>query len=240
MKEIDRILNNDKTIIFIDFEGSQYSQEIIAIGAVKASLDNKNFIKKVISTFKCYIKIDEIVGDFITNLTGITDEILENEGLTFPEAMEKLQNFVGKTPTKFFHYGNFDTHLMHNSALNSGINDEPFIRYFYENSVDFSKTFSRYVKSEKNTSLSLIDALKVFHTNIETNIHDPLTDSLNLMHLYDAFLTKQNILKEQYVNVLRRSPSLPNPFRKILKKLESEQKVTYKDFITYVEEDLKW
>ena len=81
--------------------------------------------------------------------------------------------------------------------------------------------------------------VKIFHTNIETNIHDPLTDSLNLMHLYDSFLTKQSILKEQYINVLRRSPALPNPFRKILKKLESEQKVSYKDFITYVEEDLK-
>ena len=111
--------------------------------------------------------------------------------------------------------------------------------YFYENSIDFSKIFSRYVKSEKNTSLSLIDALKVFHTNIETNVHDPLTDSINLMHLYNSFLTKQSILKEQYVNVLKKSPALPNPFRKVLKKLESEQKVTYKDFITYVEEDLK-
>lgn len=240
MKEINRLLNNAKTIIFIDFEGSQYSQEIIAIGAIKASLDNKNFVKKISSTFKCYIKIDEIVGDFITNLTGITNELLENEGLTFPEAIEKFKRYVGKEPCKFMHYGNFDTHLMHNSALNSGMNDDEFIRYFYENSIDFSKTFTRYVKSEKNTALSLIDALKIFHTNIETNTHDPLTDSINLMHLYNAFLIKQSILKEEYIKVLKRSPALPNPFRKVLKKLESEQKVTYKDFMTYVEEELKW
>ncbi len=239
MKEINRILNDNKTIIFIDFEGSQYSQEIIAIGAIKATLDNKNFVKKTYSPFKIYIKIDEIVGDFITNLTGITNELLDSEGVSFIEAMERLKTYVGKEPCKFFHYGNFDTHLMHNSALNSGINDDDFVRYFYENSVDFSRLFSRYVRSEKGTALSLVDALRVFQTNIETNIHDPLTDSINLMHLYNAFLTKHGILRDEYINLLRRSLSLPNPFRKVLKKLESDQKVTYKDFVTYVEEDLK-
>lgn len=239
MKEVKNILNNIKTIVFMDFEGSQYSQEIIAIGAIKVTLDAKDFVKKEYAPFKVYIKVDETVGDFITSLTGIDDELLEKEGISFIEAMEKFENYVGKDICKFMTYGSFDMHLLHNSALNSGANDDPFIRRIYDNNIDFARLFSHYVRSNKGSSLSLVDALKVFQTNIEKDIHDPLTDSINLMHLYDAFLTKQNILKEEYLKVIKTNPSLPQPFRKVIKKMESEQKVTYKDFLQYVEEDLK-
>lgn len=47
MKLIDKLLNGSKTIVFLDFEGTQISQEIIAIGAVKVTLD-KNNIKKIL------------------------------------------------------------------------------------------------------------------------------------------------------------------------------------------------
>lgn len=239
MKEIKKLLNNYRTIVFMDFEGSQYSQEIIAVGAIKADLDAKNKVKKTYAPFKCYIRVDEIVGEFITKLTGITDELLKEQGLSFCEAFEKFEQYIGKSEVKFMTYGSFDMHLLHNSALNSGVNDDPFIRKIYDNNIDFARVFGKYVKSEKYSNLSLTDGLKVFKTNVEKNIHDPLTDSINLMHLYDAFLTKQNILKEEYEKVLINSPALPLPFKKIIKKLESEQKVTYKDFLSYVEDDIK-
>ncbi len=239
MKEINRILNSFKSIVFIDFEGSQYGQEIIAIGAIKVDLDNKNLIKKTYNPFKCYIKIDEDVGDFITNLTGISNELLNKKGLSFNLAIKKLESYVGKDSVKFFHYGNFDVHLLHNSRNKNKLNENEFIARILNNSIDFSKVLSHYVKSEKNTPLSLVDALRIFQTNIDQNLHDPETDAINLMHLYQSFLKKHTILKNEYIKVLKNSPSLANPFKKIIKKLESEQKVTYKDFISYIEEDLK-
>ena len=38
MQEINKILNCRKEVIFLDFEGTQFSQEIFAIGAIKANL----------------------------------------------------------------------------------------------------------------------------------------------------------------------------------------------------------
>lgn len=240
MKEIKNILNDFKVIVFFDFEGSQFSQEIIAIGAIKAYLDNKNFIKKTSRPFKTYIKINTCVGPFIEKLTGINDDFLNQYGISFNEAMLKFKHFIGNDQAKFFHYGSFDMHLLHNSTHENLDCDIDFIREIEKNSFDFAKFFSRYVKSNMNTNLSLIDALKVFHTNIEENLHDPQTDAINLMHLYDSFLTKKGILRDEYIKTLKKSPAIPNAYRKLIKKLESNEKVTYKDFITYIDEDLRW
>ena len=46
MKFINKLLNDANEIIFMDFEGTQLTQEIIAIGAIKIELDNKKRIKK--------------------------------------------------------------------------------------------------------------------------------------------------------------------------------------------------
>lgn len=239
MKEIQKVLNQIKKVVFIDFEGSQFSQEIIAIGAIKCTLDNKNFVKETSKPLKIYIKIDEPIGPFIEQLTGISDEFLNNNGISFKDAMKRLQDYVGKEKVKYFSYGNFDIHLLHNSMIKNEMKTDEFVLSICQNLIDFSKIFSKYVKSENNTVLSLIAALKVFQTNIESDLHDPVNDAINLMHLYNAFLTKKNILKNEYICVITKSPSLPNPYRKMIKKLQSEQKVTYKDFLSYVEEDLK-
>ena len=105
MKEIQKALNQIKKVVFIDFEGSQFSQEIIAIGAIKCTLDNKNFVKEASKPLKIYIKIDEPIGPFIEQLTGISDEFLNNNGISFKDAMKRLQDYVGKEKVKYFSYG---------------------------------------------------------------------------------------------------------------------------------------
>ena len=52
MKSINKALNNANQIVFLDFEGTQFSQEIIAIGAYKAILDNKKQVIKYDDGFK--------------------------------------------------------------------------------------------------------------------------------------------------------------------------------------------
>lgn len=238
MKIVDKILNGYKQVVFIDFEGSQHSQEIIAIGALKVTLDAKNFVKTVSKGFKVLVKINTPVGHIVTNLTGITDELLENEGVSFKEAMSRFKQYVGDSQVKFIEYGNFDMHLLHNSAVNNELNDDLFIRYIYEHNIDFSQVVHRFIRNKSNTYISQNDALKILNRNIEGTKHDPLDDCINLKNLYDAFLKEKNIVKEQYMNVLRHT-NLPTPFVKILKKIEAEQKVTLKDYETYIEEDIR-
>lgn len=239
MKIIDKTLNDFKQVVFLDFEGTQTSQEIIAIGAIKVKLDAKNHVSKVYKGYKRYVLCEGEVGKVVIKLTGIDDELLKEKGIPFVEAIKALEKYTGTEPTKFFVYGNFDMHLLHSTAIRYELNDYPFIQNIYKNKVDFSIILARYVRSAKNTQLSLVDALHLFEENIDPNIHDPLSDSINLMNLYEAFLTKKNILKREYEKVVSNTPNLPTPFVKIMKKLKSDEKVTYKDFQTYVEEEIK-
>ena len=46
MKKFERLLKGHKSLVFLDFEGTQFSHEMIAIGAVHAVIDRHGYIKK--------------------------------------------------------------------------------------------------------------------------------------------------------------------------------------------------
>ena len=47
MKALNKHLNNVKTLCFLDLEGTQFSHEMIAIGAVKVNIRKDGSIKKI-------------------------------------------------------------------------------------------------------------------------------------------------------------------------------------------------
>lgn len=241
MKLIQRALKDSNQIIFMDFEGTQQTQEIIAIGAVKVTLDNKNFIKKVHNSFKMYVLAEGVVGPIVTSLTGITDIFLFQNGENFKVALEKFKNYCGEnlTHTSFMTYGTFDMRLLHQTSLMNKCEEDEFIHEIYRKNIDFSNILSKYCRSHKNEMLSLNDALKKFNVTPQGNAHDPQYDAINLSLLYNAFLKEKNILKEEYYKVLTQNPKLPVPVSKLLNKLLDEGNVTEKDFMSFIEEDLK-
>lgn len=239
MKVIDKLINGYKTLVFLDFEGSQYSQEIIAIGAIKCTLDAKNNIKDISKGFKVYCKINSKVGKIVTELTGITDELLLEQGISFKDAIRKFEKYVGKEDAKFIQYGNFDMHLLHNSQIFNNLDKDEFISRIYSNHIDLCQILSRYIRKEKGNVISLLDACKIFNLNIEGDEHDPLSDSINLMNVYNAFIKEKGILRKEYLNLILNSSSSCTPIKKVLKKLTSDQKVTLKDLNTYIDEELK-
>ena len=46
MKKFDKLLKGHKNIVFLDFEGTQFSHEMIAIGAIATTIDRNGRIKK--------------------------------------------------------------------------------------------------------------------------------------------------------------------------------------------------
>ena len=56
MKKFDRLLKGHKNIVFLDFEGTQFSHEMIAIGAVSTVIDRNGRIKKMKKPFKILVK----------------------------------------------------------------------------------------------------------------------------------------------------------------------------------------
>lgn len=82
-----KILQNEfpKTdkLLFLDLEGTQYHHEIIEIGAILVSLDDEKRIDRSIpfKHLKVYCKPHEEVGKVVTDLTGITEDIISEKQL---------------------------------------------------------------------------------------------------------------------------------------------------------------
>ncbi len=241
MKSINKALNDANQIVFLDFEGTQFSQEIIAIGAYKAILDNKKQVIKYDDGFKIYVYTDTKIDGLITNLTGITQNQLTNEGVSFVDAIAKFKKYVGNNLnfTSFMTYGNFDMRLLYNTASIYKIEEDEFIQTILHKNIDFSHILSTYVRSDKNEQLSLINALRLYKITPEGDIHNPQSDAKNLMLLYKAFLSNKAINKEQYLKVLMHNPHVQNPIHKALRKIVTDKVCTYDDLLGFIEEEFK-
>ena len=240
MKVLTNALKGSRTIVFFDFEGTQFSQEIVALGAIKVDIDEKNQIMKKYNSFKVYIKANDKIGPIVSNITGLTDKFILENGIEYKEALDKFQKYIGNISKdiKFISYGNFDMRLLHCTNEINNITDNELTTKIFKNYIDFSSILKIFVKSYKNETLSLVDALKVFKVTPKKDIHNPETDAINLMMLYEAFLKNKKILKEEYTKVIQKYTSFPAPIAKTLSKLYKEGKVTIDDFNEFIEDEL--
>ena len=164
--------------IYLDFEATQFKENVIAIGAY---CDR--------GSFDCLVKPPkgDRVTNFISKLTGITSEMAEN-ALSIDEAFWDLyewiynitqDNFGGPT---FFHvFGNMDKIFLRNTAqfCQSKI-IKTFIENLAESLIDDSKKVCQYFHIK---SIGVYRALKYFEPNAPEQDHDPLNDAIALQNL---------------------------------------------------------
>ena len=241
MKIINEVLKDANKLVFLDFEATETSQEIISIGAVKADLDNKKQIKSHDKGFKCYIYTDTKITPIIEKMTGINNKLLKEKGISFENALQKLESYIGKdmTFTHFFTYGNYDMRLLHSMAQKENLLKNSLVLHFFSKNTDFSNLIHRYMRNEKNQTLSLANALKIFNITPVEPLHDSLSDAMNLLLLYKGFLSHKNIVKEEYLKVLTHNPHLYGPIQKVLNRLVKNKSVTLDEFYEFINEDLK-
>lgn len=82
--------------------------EILEISAVKV----RN--KKIASTFSKIVKVSEEIGPFTTNLTGITNEMVKNEGEDLIDVLSSFSNFV-EDNIIIGHNVNFDINFIYDN-----------------------------------------------------------------------------------------------------------------------------
>ena len=78
--------------------------EIIQIGAVR--LDIADDFRET-AAFQCFVrpKHNPQLSDYIINLTGITQEVIDHEGVPFPDALANFVGFVGDDIEALFSFG---------------------------------------------------------------------------------------------------------------------------------------
>ena len=239
-----RILNNfkgHKYLCFLDFEGTQFSHEMIAYGAVLVTIDKEGYIVKQKPAMKRLVKCKNAVGKFVENLTGITRLDLDRFGVSFDEAMKDLKKYRGLTFKKctFITFGNHDMRIL-NQSISYNLNaPKDLCNVIRSNYVDFQTLIAEFIKDDKNNPLSLAHYLEVFHLDFDGQAHDPKYDAINLARLYDAFMKEKDIVYEEFVKNMGRMNFHPAPIDKVIKKLLLGGTVTPEEFEEYTKDYIK-
>ena len=232
MKSLIKLLNKRKHIVFIDLEGTQFSHEMIALGAVKVDLDYKYHVRKIYPGIKFYVKATGPIGRFVQELTGITPDILNREGISFKDAMERLKKYCGLSYKKmaFMTFGNHDLRILAKSLEAHPNASKDIVQHVIKNDIDFAAVLSQYVKDDKDNPFSLVNYLKLFGVEPTGVSHDPLNDAKDLMLLYKIVLKSDEKIYEEYLKVLKHMKHFPEPVQNTIKKLIDGEDVSSKEF----------
>lgn len=147
---------------------SQYPFEIIQIGAVKLD-SNFNYIGK----FNRYIKptMYSNISQFITELTGITNEKLEHEE-SFDRVYKSFINFLNDD-TIFCTWGLSDVKELYKNAIYHSLNTNLLPRSY----INIQPYLSRYLGLSSKKLIRLQSAVELLNIEMKHNFHDALNDA---------------------------------------------------------------
>lgn len=241
MKSLEKKINNSKVLCFLDLEGTQFSHEMIAIGAVKVYLRKDKTIKRICRGYYTLVKPKNRIGKVVTDLTGITEADIKKSGVPFRVALEGLKKYMRRDFTKSMYvtFGNHDLRILAQSlAHNLDVKKED-VQLLIKHNFDFADFASSYVKDENNNTYSLTNFLKLFHIDFEGTQHNALADAKNLAYLYDAFLKQKVIVKNEYKKVLSHARHLPEPVHDVVQALSEGKTVTPEDFEQFIDKSIR-
>lgn len=232
MKKVIKVLKGSSSICFLDFEGTQFTSEMIAFGAVLAILNKNGTIKTMKRPLLVYVKAKNKVGKFVEELTGITQKELDHVGIPFSKAMKELKTYCGMRFSKsaFMTFGNHDLRILNQSISYNLDSPKEITGVIHKKFVDFQAIISEFIKDDSNNPLSLSNYCELFGIGFDGTAHNPKDDAVNLARLYQAFNTKKEIVLESYLKTLKNTRHLPDPISSITKKLASGENVSSKEF----------
>ena len=238
MKKVIKLFKGHKHLVFLDFEGTQFSHEMIAYGAVFVTIDKNGYIVKQKTPIKRYVKCKNAIGKFVENLTGITQKDLQSKGVYFRQAILDLKKYCGLSFKKstFITFGNHDMRILSQSSSYNLDSPTELCKVIKSNYIDFQSVISEFIKDDKNNVLSLSHYLEVFKLDFDGTAHDPMYDAVNLAKLYDEFMRRKDIVLDEYIKNLSRNNFNPQPIDKVIKRLLKNEVVTPEEFQDYLKD----
>lgn len=234
MDALKKRLKKHRKIVFLDFEGTQFSHEVIAIGAYKCDIDqNGNIIKEdETGGFKRYVKAYHQIGHIITNLTSLTDDFIKEQGISFDQALEDFKTYVDDdfNNVSFIVFGSNDAKMLIESKKYSKPKNDEIVNQILSNIFDFLAFISQYIRDENNNTFSLVNYLNLFNVEPIGKSHDPLNDAIDLKNLYIAFRKEKKIIQTEYKKLLLRNKIFPSPIKTIINKLVNGEDISHEEF----------
>ncbi len=164
---------------FIDFEASQYTQEIISIGCVAETGQ----------TFYSLVYTKHPVGKFVSSLTGLNQDdinLAPKPDVVFTAFAQWIeQTNTTKRPIKFICYGNADTGFALNTLRHIVLSyqAQSVLSVIALNLVDYSEIVKTTFGLTKH--ISLIKVAQFFNGTEMAQTHNALDDAKLLKYVYD-------------------------------------------------------
>lgn len=153
-----------------NWSGPNEDREIVEIGALK--LDGADRFREIVA-FENLVRPrrNPIVSTYFTELTGITQTLVDNEAMPFHEAIALFEAFVGYDSTPLLSFSQDAEVLRHNYSLND--QPCPFPDSQFHNVAPAIAT----VCGREPGSFSTSDLPEIFAFPPPTNAHRALGDS---------------------------------------------------------------
>lgn len=241
MEILKQKLKGKTQLVFVDFEGTESTHEMISIGAIKATLDFKGHFKRQYPLFYTLVKPSTPLTRFIIQFTKITQQDIDQKGVSLSEGIQKLVKYIGAASLKkslVFVFAPHDFRLLKIAqSMLLDPKEQALIQLLLKNSIDFQAVLSQLMQDAHGNPLSLNNYLKAFQVEVPGQEHHAGNDALKLMEIYRAFSEKKNlpILREAYLNILSRGKGLPVPVRRAVKDLLEDKAVTREALLHYVD-----
>lgn len=161
---------------FIDFEATQYSNEIISIGCIRENGEE----------FYSLVNPGKKITPFITNLTGITNEMLINAPspeVVFKDFFNWCAEYEEDLPV-FYCYGNCDINFVRKNFNNSkNFKAKSILGYIYSGLFDYEPAVRKHFGLIQAVSLSKVAS---YYQEAEvTQTHNALEDAKMLKFVYE-------------------------------------------------------
>ena len=95
---------------------------------------------------------------------------------------------------------------------------------------DIMTFMSQYIRDDNGNTYSLVNFLKLFNVEPVGESHNPRNDAMDLMNLYQAFISNEDILFREYLKVVKKMKIFPSPIKKIISNLIDGKDVTAEEF----------
>lgn len=178
-----------KKINFIDLEATCYQdnrfpeneiQEIIEIGICQVDIKNLKIEKKSSILIK---PKNSSISEYCTNLTGLTQNIIDKDGTSFENAIEILKTDYQIRKHTWMSWGNFDRILFEEQCQRENI------KYpFNSTHTNFKYIFSLLMFLDYQIGLS--KAIEHIGINFEGTPHRGIDDALNVARIYIKLMKK--------------------------------------------------
>ena len=166
-------LPNEYVIVDLETTGLSVTKHmIIEIGAIKVNMG------QIEEKFHALVKTKEKIPENVRALTGISDEILRQEGRELADILQEFLAFVGDLPI-ISHNVDFDYGFLRAACEKCGL------PLFSNQCIDTLVLSRRLVDNVQNYKLKTL--LKHFGIKVDT-VHRSIEDCLNTKQLYEKLI----------------------------------------------------